>query len=347
MPYRFFLFLGLFMFFNTGIAQNTTIVYKGKLVEKQSKDPIPYASVVAVDSTTKKAVFGTTTLEDGTFTLNTNSKSFTIEIRFMGFKKITIPTTQISKKEINLGVIEMFQDLEQLQEVVVQGEVSKTVFKLDKRVFNVGKDLSTAGASALEVLNNVPSVNVSIEGDISLRGSQGVQVLINGKPSIIASEGGNVLGTITADMIENIEVITNPSAKYDAEGTSGIINIIIKKEQRKGVNGSISVNTGVPDNHSIGISLNKRSEKLNVFTQLGAGYRELPRDTESTNVNFNTKTTLFTKGREYRNENFYNFILENFNTNYNTKKTLKTMKIMICCLVLWAILLLKSKIQIL
>ena len=99
---------------------------------------------------------------------------------------------------------------------------------MDKRVFNVGKDLSSTGASALEVLNNVPSVNVNIEGDISLRGSQGVQILINGKPSVIASEQGNTLGTITADMIEKIEVITNPSAKYDAEGTSGIINIVIK-----------------------------------------------------------------------------------------------------------------------
>ena len=101
-------------------------------------------------------------------------------------------------------------------------------YKLDKRVFNVGKDLSTTGASATDVLNNVPSVNVNIEGQVSLRGSNGVQILINGKPSIMSDEG-NSLGTITADMIERVEVITNPSAKYDAEGTSGIINIVLKK----------------------------------------------------------------------------------------------------------------------
>ena len=99
-----------------------------------------------------------------------------------------------------------------------------------KGSFNVGKDLSSTGASALEVLNNVPSVNVNIEGEISLRGSQGVQILVNGKPSVIASEQGNTLGTITADMIDRVEVITNPSAKYDAEGTSGIINIVIQKK---------------------------------------------------------------------------------------------------------------------
>ena len=152
---------------------------------------------------------------------------------------------------------------------------------MDKRVFNVGKDLSSTGASALEVLNNVPSVNVNIEGEISLRGSSGVQILINGKPSVLASEQGNALGTITADMIEQIEVITNPSAKYDAEGTSGIINIIIKKEERKGINGSATINIGIPHNHSFGLSLNRRTEKFNLFTQLGVGYRELPNDREN------------------------------------------------------------------
>ena len=92
------------------------------------------------------------------------------------------------------------------------------------------------------------SVNVNIEGEISLRGSQGVQILINGKPSVLASAEGNALGSITADMIEQIEVITNPSAKYDAEGTSGIINIILKKSEKRGINGSATLNVGVPNN---------------------------------------------------------------------------------------------------
>ena len=144
----------------------------------------------------------------------------------------------------------------------MRGERSRTEFKLDKRVFNVGQDLTSTGASALEVLNNVPSVNVSIEGQISLRGSAGVQILVDGKPSVLADQQSNALGTITADMIESIEVITNPSAKYDAEGTSGILNIILKKEEKRGLNGSVSVNTGVPDNHSIGISLKQKNRKV-------------------------------------------------------------------------------------
>ena len=182
-------------------------------------------------------------------------------------------------------------------------------FRLDKRVFNVGKDLSSSGASALEVLDNIPSVNVNIEGEISLRGSTGVQILINGKPSILTSEEGNALGTITAEMIDRVEVITNPSAKYDAEGTSGIINIVIRKDERRGANGSFTLNTGVPHNHSFGLSLNRRTESFNLFTQLGVGYRELPNDVENINRDLVNNTSIMTEGEGFRNENFYNFIL--------------------------------------
>ena len=173
----------------------------------------------------------------------------------------------------------------------------------------MGKDISSTGVSALEVLNNVPSVNVNIEGQISLRGANGVQVLINGKPSVLASEQGKGLGTITADMIEKIEVITNPSAKYEAEGSAGIINIVLKKDERRGLNGSMSLNTGTPHNHSTGVSLNKRTEKFNLFTQLGIGYRSLPRIKNSRNENFNSLINLESSGIEYRNELYYNLIL--------------------------------------
>ncbi len=208
-----------------------------------------------------------------------------------------------------MGTIGLSADGQTLDEVVVRAEKSQTEFKLDKRVFNVGKDLSSTGASVLEVLNHVPSVNVNIEGEISLRCSQGVQILINGKPSVLANEQGNTLGTITAEMIDRIEVITNPSAKYDAEGTSGIINIVIKKEERKGLNGSFTLNTGTPHNHSFGLSLNRRTDRFNLFSQLGVGYRELPNDATHRNTDLLLGTTVLTNGREYRNETFYNIIL--------------------------------------
>jgi outer membrane receptor protein involved in Fe transport len=293
----------------TGHAQEKNRIFTGKVVEISSGQPVVYATVLIADSVTQQAITGTTTLEDGTFSLETNADNYYIEISFIGFEKKILQAPSSDGETTDLGTIEIAEDAQQLDEVVVEGEVSQTVFKLDKRVFNVGKDLSSAGASALEVLNNVPSVNVNIEGQISLRGSQGVQVLINGKPSILTSDENNALGTITADMIDRVEVITNPSAKYDAEGTSGIINIIIKKEEERGLNGSVSVNTGAPNNHSIGVSLNRRTEKLNLFSQLGAGYRELPNEITVRNTDLTTGNTILSTGDEFRNEAFYNFIL--------------------------------------
>ncbi len=305
----YFLF-SFFMAICTTFAQNTgPITIKGIVVEQTGGQPVSFATVMVADNETKKPISGTTTLDDGSFVLETEANNFYIEISFLGFQTRTFGQPEVRSKTIDLGTIELSEDAEQLKEVVVRGEESVTEFKLDKRVFNVGKDLSTTGASALDVLNNVPSVNVSIEGQISLRGSAGVQVLINGKPSIIASEEGNTLGTITADMIDRVEVITNPSAKYDAEGTSGIINIVIKKEERKGFNGSVSVNAGAPENNSVGISLNRRTEKFNLFSQIGVGFRDLPNDIDNRNVDLINNTTILTTGTEFRNENYYNFIL--------------------------------------
>ncbi|MBC8767347.1 TonB-dependent receptor [Arenibacter sp. BSSL-BM3] len=299
------------------------VTIKGTVVEESSGQPIAYATVMVGDNETKKPIDGTTTMDDGSFSLETDASDYYIEVSFLGFRTKTFGPPPTQGKTIDLGKIALTEDAEQLQEVVVQGEVSRTEFKLDKRVFNVGKDLSTTGASALEVLNNVPSVNVNIEGRISLRGSQGVQILINGKPSIIASEEGNALGTITADMIEKIEVMTNPSAKYDAEGTSGIINIVLKKEERKGLNGSISVNTGAPDSHSVGVSLNRRTENFNLFTQLGIGLRDMPNDLETRNVDLENNTTILSNGTEYRNETYYNIVLgTDYHINDNNVLTL-------------------------
>jgi len=281
----------------------------GKLVEKETSQPIPYATLVIKDKSTNKNITGVITDDSGNFIVTTTKPNFYVEISFMGFETKTITEFTVTNRKVNLGTIKLLPNSQALDEVVVTGEVSKTVFKLDKRVFNVGKDISSTGASALEVLNNVPSVNVNIEGDISLRGSSGVQILINGKPSVLADQSSNALGTITADMIESIEIITNPSAKYEASGTAGILNIILKKEEKKGWNGSVSVNTGIPDNHSLGLSLNRRTENFNLFAQLGAGYRSLPQESENINQNLITNEVLLSNGEEFRNETFFNLTL--------------------------------------
>ncbi|APQ19319.1 outer membrane beta-barrel family protein [Maribacter hydrothermalis] len=302
------LFLIVVLGINTISAQNTTTI-TGKIVETTNGEPIEFATVLVGNPIDQKPIVGTTTLQDGSFILETTAANFYIEVSFIGFTTKRFDDPTITNGKIKLGTVVIAEDSQQLDEVVVEGEISQTVFKLDKRVFNVGADLSSTGASALEVLNNVPSVNVNIEGQISLRGSQGVQMLINGKPSVIANEQGNALGTLTADMIERIEVITNPSAKYDAEGTSGIINIVLKKEEKKGLNGAVTLNTGTPNNHSLGLSLNRRTEKFNLFSQLGFGRRTFPSDEETENRNLVDDTYISSFGQNDKNETFFNLIL--------------------------------------
>lgn len=290
-------------------AQSETFIISGQVVEANSSQSIDYATIVVNDKNTGKVITGTTTEEGGKFQLVTKTPNITVEVSFIGYSTVTINEVVFDDGKANLGLIKLGEDALTLDEVVVSAAKSTTEFKLDKRVFNVGTDLSSTGASALEVLNNVPSVNVNIEGQVSLRGSSGVQILINGKPSILSDEASNALGTITADMIEKVEVITNPSAKYEAEGTAGIINIVLKKNEKRGLNGSISLNSGAPQNHSVGLSLNRRTEKFNLFTQMGVGYRELPRENENINLDKNNNTELYSIGEEFRNETFYNFIL--------------------------------------
>ncbi|MDF9797951.1 outer membrane receptor protein involved in Fe transport [Catalinimonas alkaloidigena] len=301
--------LMLFVIFQPTMAQDKPITISGKVVENAGHQALEYSTVKLLDTQTDQLISGTTTAADGSFSLETKAADFYLEVGFIGFIKLKITDFDVVNRRVELGVIALSEDTETLDEVVVQGEKSQTVFKLDKRVFNVGSDLSSTGASALEVLNNVPSVAVNIEGQIRLRGSTGVQILINGKPSVLTSEGGNALGTLTADMIESIEVITNPSAKYEASGTSGIINIILKKEEKRGLNGSVTLNTGVPNNHSLGFSLNNRTEKFNLFSQIGIGHRTFPQDFKTINRNLENDTTVNSVGDSEKNEKFINVIL--------------------------------------
>ncbi|GAB1857273.1 outer membrane beta-barrel family protein [Flavobacteriaceae bacterium MHTCC 0001] len=295
-------------------AQNKTITIKGSVIDYKSKQPIAYASVSIIDPANKTPITGTITDDNGYFSINTNSQKFYVKISFLGYKTKTFTDFKILNGNVDLKLINLEENQEALDAVLVRAEKSQTEFKLDKRVFNVGADLSSTGASVFEVLNNVPSVNVNIEGEVSLRGSQGVQILINGKPSVIASNDGNALGTITADMIEKIEVITNPSAKYDAQGTSGIINIVIKKSEKRGLNGSATLNFGVPNSNSFGLSVNKRTEKFNFFSQMGIGLRTFPTEFSTINTNLITNTSISSSGESTFDEKFSNILI---GTDYN------------------------------
>ncbi len=295
--------LSLLLLCTSVYAQEMTL--SGRLVERSTEAPVEFATVKVVDPDNGEMVAGTTTDSEGNFTLTVSQPGLNLEITFLGFALTVVRDVRAA----DLGTILLQADGETLDEVLVTGERSTTEFRLDKRVFNVGKDLSSSGASALEVLNNVPSVTVSIEGRINLRGSGGVQLMIDGKPSVLTSDNGNALGTITADMIESIEVITNPSAKYEAEGTAGIINIVLKKEEQRGLNGSVTLNTGTPNNHSLGLSLNRRTDHFNLFAQAGVGYRTFPEENRGINRDRTTGTSILSDGVADKNEQFYNLIL--------------------------------------
>lgn len=291
------------------MAQGGSITFVGQVLDVETGEAVQFATVVIRAAENEAVIKGVSTDFEGRFELQSPRESVVVEISFLGYETLVISEYEVVRGKVDLGLLQLSSSSIAFDEVVIEGEQSTTQFMLDKRVFNVGQDLSSTGASALEVLNNVPSVAVSIEGAISLRGSSGVQILINGKPSVLAGEDGTALGSITADMIDRIEVITNPSAKYDAEGTSGIINIVLKNDKRKGINGSVSLNTGWPHNHSIGASVNRRSEKFNFFSQLGAGYRSIPTEVRNINTSRLNGESIRSEGLEYRNEQFYNFVL--------------------------------------
>jgi outer membrane receptor protein involved in Fe transport len=164
-----------------------------------------------------------------------------------------------------------------LQEVVVQAEKSSMILSLDKKIFNVGKDLANAGGSASDILTNIPSVSVDPEGNVKLRGSDNVRILIDGKPSgLVSFKGGSGLQQLQASMIDRVEIITNPSARYEAEGMAGIINIVLKKDKRQGFNGSFELTSGYPTNLGGAANLNYRHKKVNFFINYGISYRRQP-----------------------------------------------------------------------
>lgn len=304
----------------TSLSSYAQHTLKGSVIDTDTKVAIAYASVIIKDVKTDTIVKGVKTDIDGNFELQVEREVFNVEVRAMGYNSLFKNDVKMNGADKDLGALGIEVISQALEEVQVTHERSYTEFHLDKRVFNVGKDVSTSGAGALDVLNHVPSVTVTIEGVVSLRGSSGVQILIDGKPSVMSDDPSKALSTITADMIDKIEVITNPSAKYQAEGTSGIINIVLKKEKKKGVNGSVSINGGWPYNHSLGFSLNARTEKFNLFTQMGAGYRSIPRYAKSTNRNLVDSIEIASEGIYYRNETFANITLgSDFYLNkYNT-----------------------------
>jgi outer membrane receptor protein involved in Fe transport len=257
-----------------GIAAQVEVA--GTLVQDGNGEPLGFATAVIYAREDSSMVANTTTEVDGSFVLSVPSGTYDLRIQFLGYDDLE-RSGVVATSDVDLGILRMGQTGVALETVEVVTERSQMVMKLDKRVFNVGKDLTGAGNTAADILNNVPSVNVDPEGNISLRGSNGVRILVDGKPSAMLSSGDvDALRRMQGDIIESVEVITNPSARYEAEGEAGIINIILKKNKQKGVNGSFGATLGAPQNYGASYSLNYRRNQFNLFSNFGINYRRAP-----------------------------------------------------------------------
>ncbi|WP_247237334.1 TonB-dependent receptor domain-containing protein [Telluribacter sp. SYSU D00476] len=217
----------------------------GTLVDSVSNQPVEFAAISLIDTKSNKPIDGTTTDDKGKFTLNRIAPgSYKLLISFIGYKGKEVKNISIDRRtEVELGNVVLTPDIVQLKEVEVVGQAAMIEEKVDRLVYNAEKDVTSKGGDAADVMRKVPMLSVDLDGNVSLRGSSNVRVLINNKPStIIASSVGDALKQIPADMIKSVEVITSPSARYDAEGTAGIINIITKKNTLQGA--TLDLNTG-------------------------------------------------------------------------------------------------------
>ena len=234
------------------------------------------ASVKVIPTNNPEDVKGSVTDFDGNFSIKVDSGTYHIEVEFISFETKKINNKSINK-DTNLGTISLQFAQQELDEVNVVYETTQVDVRLDKKIYNVGKDLTTAGGTVSEALANVPSVTVDVDGAISLRGNANVRILINGKPSSVAGFGDqDVFQQLPADAIESVEVITSPSARYDAEGSGGIINIILKREKTLGINGSFRGTIGDPRNTGAYTNINLRTDKFNIFNNLGYTDRKGP-----------------------------------------------------------------------
>ena len=261
----------------------------GKVFEKVSKQPLEYATISIMAPNDTKVIAGGITNPKGEFDIAVAPGTYDIKIEFISFK-----ATEIKQKSIqdntDLGVVNLSEDAAQLNEVVVRAEKSTVEIKLDKKVYNVGQDMMVKGGTVSDVLDNVPSVSVDTEGNVSLRGSDNIRILIDGRPSN-AINVAEALRQLPADAIDKVEVITNPSARYDAEGGSGLINIILKKGKNQGFNGTFIASTGLPETYGLSANLNYKTEKLNYFTTAGYNYRTNEGGGETNTSYFNADGT--------------------------------------------------------
>lgn len=272
-----FLLILFCLFTAFGFAQKPEgkeVKVTGSVIDEETKQPLEYATIAFFSKLQNKIITGGITDSKGNFSIPVLTGIYDITIEYISFKTITIPNKNILKNE-NLGRFSLEINAESLDEIEIIAERTTVEIRLDKKIYNVGKDLTVSGGNVSDVLDNVPSVSVDAEGNVALRGNDNVRILINGKPSgLVGLNSTEALRQLPAEAIEKVEVITSPSARYEAEGTAGILNIILRRSKLLGLNGSITANVADPDAAGISGNINYRTGNVNIFNTSSYRYDE-------------------------------------------------------------------------
>jgi len=300
--------------------KNTTPTYTitGKIIDASSKKPLEDATIIFKSIDSNHIKFGGITNQKGNFSIDVEKETYNVSVEFISYATKNLNISAISR-DLNVGIIEMELDMEMLNEVEIIGEKKTLELKPNKIVFNVDKDISTAGSTATDILNNIPSVSVDPDGEITLRGQGNVTVMINGKISSMTKS--EALKSIPAGSIEKIEVFANPGAKYKAS-TMGIINILLKKGKDDGFNASVTASGGYKDYYGGLLTLNYKSKKVNFYTNASYFQRNPIKIANSENEYFNNGNTLAFLSEQSesnsKDDGFYNTFGAEF---YITDKT--------------------------
>ena len=302
---------------------NMNFKVSGLVIDSETSEPLEYATISLKAKNNPDKVFGGITDENGNFSVDVNPGMYDLTIDYISFISYSNQNLLV-RGNTDIGNIPLDLDVSVLDEVEVRAERTQVEIRLDKKIYNVGQDITVKGGNVSDVLANIPSIDVDFDGNISLRGNSNVRILINGKPSgLVGLSGPQGLRSLPSESIEKVEVVTSPSARYSAEGTAGILNIILKKQNLLGFNGNFNVNLGIPKNEGINGTLNVRNEKLNLFGTVNLSNSENSGTFFSeTNYTRQDLTIEETNDSDYENKNIFFNLGSEYYFDDNTSLTI-------------------------
>lgn len=301
---RFIIFFLLCLCAYTGWAQG---IVKGKILDRQKSEPLGFVNIKVTEQGSDKFVGGGITDAGGNFNVSgLKDGKYTLSLTFMGYKDVTRQfEITPAKREVQFKLLYMAEDAKQLNEVTVTGQRATMKLEVDRKSFDVGQLISNAGQAASDVLDNIPSIEVDNDGNVSLRGNSSVEVWINGKASGLTSDNrAQILQQLPAESIERIEVIDNPSAKFSAEGSAGIINIVLKKDRKAGYYGSVQAGGDTRGGANTSFNVNYNSRLIDSYINLGYRHRANTGHMESQQTS-DTYNQTYDSDSKQRGNNFF------------------------------------------